>query len=230
MTYIKTNSLGAPKKPTYVFDSAWFTNIEYEIEDGKLKAKGPSGANATLHIDSRTFPFNFAGSIYDDNVKVQFYIDKYYLAEEGGDTWDNAVFDYEFKIIDILSVRLVLSNKVITCSVIKNGTTINIGTLPMESENTSILVTYDAFNMRNSGTILVEVHAAGGETSSREYIQDYDEALASYKVIAPGFTDAIMTGSSNKFWPIFDGSLTKVKIKDARQASGYLEATLLKTV
>ena len=229
MTYIKTNSLGAPKTPTYVLDSAWYTNLEYEIVDGKLKAKGPSSAKAILHIDSRTFPTNFAGSIYDDNVKVQFYIDKYYLTEEGGDAWDKAVFDYEFKIIDILSVHLVLSNKVITCTVIKNGTTINIGTLPMESPNTSILVTYDAFNMRNQGTILVEVHAAGGETQSCEYIQDYDEALAAYKVVAPGFTDARMTGSKNKFWPIFDGSLTKVKIKDNRQASGYLEATLLKT-
>ena len=229
MTYIKTNSLGAPKKPTYVLDSAWYTNLKYEIVDGKLKARGPSSAKAILHIDSRTFPSNFAGSIYDDNVKVQFYIDKYYLAEEGGDAWDKVVFDYEFKIIDILSVRLALSNKVITCTVIKNGTTINIGTLPMESENTSILVSYDAFNMRNQGTILVETYPSGGQTSSVEYIQDYDEALAAYKVIAPGFTDARMTGSKNKFWPIFDGSLTKVKIKDNRQASGYLEATLLKT-
>ena len=230
MTYIKTNSLGAPKTPSYELDSVWATNLKYKIVDDKLKASGPSGTKAILHINSKTFPTNFAGSIYDDNVEIQFYIDKYYLAEESGDTWNNAVFDYEFKIIDNLAVRLVLSEKVITCSVIKNGTTVNIGTLPMETENTSILVNYRAFNMRNSGTILVEVYPAGGETSGREYIVDYNETLAVDRVVAPGFTDARMTGSSNKFWPIFDGSLTKVKIKDARQASGYLEATLLKTV
>lgn len=229
MTYIKTNSLGAPKTPSYVLDSAWFTNLEYEIVDGKLKAKGPSGTKATLHIDSRTFPFNFAGSIYDDNVEIQFYIDKYYLKEDYGDAWDKAVFDYKFKITDNLITSLVLSNKVITCSVIKNGTTVNIGTLPMETENTSILVNYRAFNMRNQGTILVEAYPSGGETSGCEYIVDYDETLAADKVVAPGFTNARMTGSNNQFWPIFDGSLTKVKIKDNRQASGYLESTLLKT-
>lgn len=230
MTYIKTNSLGAPKKPSYVVDSNWYTSIAYKIEDDKLKASWPIGAKATLMIKESAVPSQYAGSIYDDNVEMQLYISKYYLQEDGDDTWNNASFDYKYKITSNLIARIVLANKVITCTVIKNGKTISVGTLPMETEDTSILINYRAFNMRNTGNILFEVHPNGGETAGCEYEVGYDSKIADDKVVTPGFENCKITGGSNEFWPIFDGSLTKVKIKDSRQESGYLETTLLKVV
>ena len=230
MTYIKTNSLGAPKKPSYVINPVWYTNLDYEIEDGKLKASAPRGTKANLYINDSTIPTQYAGSIYDDNVEMQLYISKYYLEEDGDDTWDNASFDYRYKITSNLTARIVLANKVITCTVIKNGTTISVGTLPMETEDTSILINYRVLNMRNTGTILFEVHPNGGETAGCEYEVGYDATIAADKVVTPGFENARMVVSGGQFWPIFDGSLTKVKIVDTRQDSGYLEATLLDEV
>lgn len=230
MTYIKTNSLGAPKKPSYIVDSDWDISLDYEIEDDKLKASGPIGGKAILMIGESAVPPKYAGNIYADNVEMQLYISKYYLEEDGDATWDNASFDYKYKITDDLIARIVLSHKVITCTVIKNGNTISVGTLPMETEDTGILINYRVLNMRNTGTILFEVHPNGGETAGYEYEVGYDAKIADEKVVTPGFENCKISGGSNQFWPIFDGSLTKVKIVDTRKDSGYLESTLIKTV
>jgi hypothetical protein len=100
----------------------------------------------------------------------------------------------------------------------------------METEDTGILINYRVLNMRNTGTILFEVHPNGGETAGCEYEVGYDTKIADEKVVTPGFENCKISGGSNQFWPIFDGSLTKVKIVDTRKDSGYLESTLIKTV
>ena len=103
MTYIKTNSLGAPKTPSYEFDSVWFTSIEYEIEDGNLKATSNNGdSNFSLRIRPNTIPSDNAGSIYADNVETQLYIKKYYEPDGSASSWNKATFSYGYTIINNL--------------------------------------------------------------------------------------------------------------------------------
>ena len=230
MTYIKTNSLGAPKKPTYVFDSVWYTNITYEIEDGNLKATSNNvGSNYKLEINSNAIPYDNAGSIYADNVETQMYIKKYYEPDGSESSWNKASFNYSYTITNNLVASITLSSNRVTCKVVKNGSnTTTVGTLPMESPNTSIYINYKSDSNGSSGVILFGAVASDGTVEEHEYVVDYDETLAADKVQYPGFTSSKLSANSTFFLPIFDGSLTRVKIVDTSKSSGYLEATLLK--
>lgn len=230
MTYIKTNSLGAPKKPSYVLDSAWYTNIPYEIVDGNLKATANIGSsNNSLRINPNMIPTDNAGSIYADNVETQLYIKKYYEEESTTSSWNKASFKYDYTIINNLVASISLSSSRVTCKVVKNGTnTTTVGTLPMESPNTSIYINYKSDSNGSSGVILFGAVASDGTVTEHEYVVDYDATLANDKVQYPGFTSSNLSSISTFFLPIFDGRLTRVKIVDTSKASGYLESTLIK--
>lgn len=230
MTYIKTNSLGAPKTPSYEFDSVWFTNIPYEIEDGNLKATSNNGgSDYSLRIRPNTIPSDNAGNIYADKVETQLYIKKYYEPDGSESSWNKATFKYDYTITNNLVAGISLSSSKVTCKVVKNGsTTTTVGTLPMESPNTSIYINYKSDSNGSSGVILFGAVASDGTVTEHEYVVDYDATLAADKVQYPGFTSSKLGAISTYFVPIFDGSLTKVKIVDTSKSSGYLESTLIK--
>ena len=229
MTYIKTNSLGAPKTPSYEFDSVWFTNITYEIEDGNLKATSNNGSSDfSLRIRPNTIPSDNAGSIYADNVETQLYIKKYYEPEGSESSWNKAAFSYGYTITNNLVASISLSSSRVTCKVVKNGATTTVCTLPMESPNTSIYINYKSDSNGRSGVILFGAVASDGTVEEHEFVVDYDATLAADKVQYPGFTSSKLGAISTFFLPIFDGSLTRVKIVDTSKSSGYLESTLIK--
>jgi hypothetical protein len=228
MTYIKTNSLGVPPGPSYEVDSNWFTNIPYVIEDGNLKATGSGGGGAAtnaLRLATNAVPSEYAGSIYN-NIEMQLYIDKYYSS--GSDSWTKVQFWYFYKITDNLIAKISKTGKTVTCTVTKNGTETTVGTIASVTENTSYLINYSSDGINRPGTILFGAYEDGSTLGEHEYIVEYDETLAADKVTQPGFTESRLTASSWMCWPIFNGSLTKVKIVDTRKDSGYLETSLIK--